>query len=117
MADQAALQAAYVRKGFTAPAAETLANPQREGVDLATLGTYDDSFIRNLCSSIRKPGGVLPVRGHRRNDGADQLPNPGTYVSIKAELNLVLTGYMARHYMRTGRTLTTALIAQARIQG
>jgi hypothetical protein len=69
MAEFVALRAAFVRLGFTAPAAIALVDEQ--GLDsLDEIRRLDDSGVSELCKTIRCPGGIIVV--------ADaQAANPG----------------------------------------
>lgn len=109
------LSAAFVRIGFTAAAAFVLADPTKESLDIEALKYLDDKGVKTLCATLRKPGGT--ILGAAPADGAPAplIPNPGTYVSVKAELNMMIACYMARHYYRTGRTLTEPLIMTDRL--
>lgn len=44
------------------------------------------------------------------------VPDPGVYVSARAELNLTVACYIARHYHRTNRLLEADDITMARIE-
>ena len=101
-----ALNAAFIRLGFSEAAAAILADRGKENIDLAALALLDDKQVKTLCMTMRKPGGwteVLPATDGRP---ATRTPNPGEYVSAKAEMNLTVACYMAKHYQRTSRTLT-----------
>jgi hypothetical protein len=43
------------------------------------------------------------------------IPNPGTYISEKAELNMMITCYLACHYHQTRQNLTESLITVDRL--
>ena len=74
--DAAAMRQALVRLGFTADAAQQAVN--NEGIDsVETLETLGDEDVKNLCLTLRRPGGevVNPQAGLPgqplmiRNDG------------------------------------------------
>jgi hypothetical protein len=46
---------------------------------------------------------------------APMIPNPGVYVSTIAELNLKVVCFMTKHYVRTSRTLTPAMVTMATV--
>ena len=80
------------------------------------LQYFDDKGVKTLCATFRKPGGTMdgPVPA---GDGVPpQIPNPGVYVSTRAEMNLKVACFMAKHYERTVRTLTPAGITVAKVQ-
>jgi hypothetical protein len=107
-----ALNAAFVRLGFSIAAATTLAEEEKEAVTIDLLQYFDDKGVKTLCATLRKPGGtidgVAPVGGGE----VPQIPNPGVYVSTRAEMNLLSACYMARHYQRTTRTLIASDLTQ-----
>jgi hypothetical protein len=107
MAAVAALTAVFVNLGFNQDAARVLTDVNKENITIDTLKDFDDAGVKTLCSSLRKPGGVIvqPVRGAGRGDGG-VVPNRGVYVSALAERNMEAACYMAVHYARTMRTLT-----------
>jgi hypothetical protein len=109
------IAAAFVRIGFTGAAAIILSDPTKESLDIDALKYFDDKGVKTLCATMRKPGGMID--GPPPVDGVlvAQVPNPGTYVSVKAELNMMVACFLARHYDRTGRTLTDALITMDRV--
>ena len=109
------LASAFVRIGFTGATSVILADPAKENIDIEALKYFDDKGVKTLCAALRKPGGT--IEGPAPLDGAvaPLVPNPGTYVSMKAEVNMTIVCYMARHYYRTCRTLTAALITTDRL--
>jgi hypothetical protein len=78
----------------------------------------DDKGIKTLCASLRKPGGTMagPVPAGR--GVALQIPNPGVYISTRAEMNMaaVCLCYVARHHAHTTRTMEAGDITLATIQ-
>jgi hypothetical protein len=110
------LGTAFVRIGFTGAAAVILSDPAKENIDIEALKSFDDKGVKTLCAAMRKPGGTIEGPAPA-GDGAvaPLIPNPGTYVSMRAELSMMITCYMARHYLRTCRTLTEALITTDRL--
>ena len=109
------LAAAFVCIGFTAAAAVILADPAKESLDIEALRNLDDKGVKTLCATLRKPGGTILGEPQANGLPPPLIPNPGTYVSVKAELNMMITCYLARHYHRTGRTLTEGLITIDRL--
>ena len=116
MSVSVALNAAFVRLGFSAEAAVMLADPIRESIDIMTLQYFDDKGVTNLCATLRKPGGMIEGT-NRGEDGVPiQVPNPGMYVSTRAEMNLTYACYMARHFTRTTRTLIASDLTVENVQ-
>jgi hypothetical protein len=111
MAVQVDLNTVYVRLGFNAEAAAILADPQRENLELSSLHLFNDKEVKVLCATLRKPGGTAAAAA-----GGAIVPNPGVYVTTRAEMNLTAACYMARHYARITRTLTPADLTVERVQ-
>jgi hypothetical protein len=100
MAEAVAMRAAFLRLGFSADAANALTDNQ--GIDsVDTLKFLEDHDVENLCKVIRRPGGQIQQAGAA-------IPNPGTQVSLQAELNLKLACYWAKHQVRVSRPTATA---------
>ena len=101
MAAPVALNAAFVRMGFSAEAATTLADENKENLTLESLQFLDDKGIKILCASLRKPGGTIEGLALVGGGVAPRIPNPGVYVSTTAEMNMASVCYMARHFAQT----------------
>ena len=92
MAAAAAIRAAYVRFGFTNVAATAITD-QQDIDSVEELELLSDEEIESLCKALRRPGGTV-ANSDAGNPGAPaQIPNPGNYVSLRAEANLKLAGY------------------------
>jgi hypothetical protein len=115
MAAPVALNAAFLRMGFSAEASGILADVDRENLVVGTLQYLDDKGIKVLCASLRKPGGMIDGPAPGGGGAIPRIPNPGVYVSTRAEVNMGSTCYMARHYARTSRTLEAATLTVANI--
>lgn len=115
MAAPVALNAMFVRLGFSAAAATILADVDRENLDMSALTFFDDKGIQTLCATLRKPGGQIPGPAPTGGGAVPMIPNPGVYVSAIAELNLKATCFMAKHYVRTSRTLEPAMVTMASV--
>ena len=111
MAAPVALNAAFVRMGFSAEVATTLADENKENLTLESLQYLDDKGIKILCAFLRKPGGTIEGLALAGDGVAPRIPNPGVYVSTRAEMNMASVCYMARHFAQTSRNLTVASIA------
>jgi hypothetical protein len=57
MAAPVALNAMFVRLGFSAAAATILADEDQENLSIDALLYFDDKGIQTLCATLRKPGG------------------------------------------------------------
>ena len=113
MAAEPAFLAALTRMGFSNAARTIITDPERENLRLGDLIHMDDDQVEALCSSLRKPGGTIP--NPAGGQGA-RIPNPGTYIPARAEDNLKAACFLAKHYARTDRTLTAALLVMPRIR-
>ena len=73
-----------------------------EGLDTyASFLDFTKDDIKTLCSSIRKPGGVVAGRGR----GAPDVPNNGLHVPAIAETRLAWATYAAKYYHMIDRPL------------
>lgn len=112
MATQVAFSTAFVRLGFSQEAAALLSDKDKENISVETLSFYDEKAVKILCATLRKPGGTI---ADPSNEGK-KIPNPGVYVSTRAELSLTAACFMAAHYKRTLRTLTAADITVQKVE-
>ena len=98
----AQLRTAYGRLGFTQQVAATIVDDQ--GINsMEELAYLDDTSVEQLCKVIRRPGGTVNAP-----DGT-VVPNPGMPISLRAENNLKLAAYMARHRLhRISRSIVAA---------
>ena len=86
------------RLDFSAGATNNITNDQ--GIDnLDELKLLNDNDCENLCKSIRCPGEKVFGQG-----GVD-IPNPGISVSLRANMNLILTTYYLWHLDKISRTI------------
>jgi hypothetical protein len=65
-----------------------------------TIRSLEDAEIESICSTLRKPGGIVP---NPANAGTF-MPDPGTNVSPMAERNLNLLAFWLKHLVRVSRT-------------
>jgi hypothetical protein len=82
---------------------------------VGTLQYLDDKGIKFLCALLCKPGGMIDGPAPPGGGAITWIPNPGVYVSTRAEVKMGSTCYMARHYARTSRTFKAAAITVASI--
>jgi hypothetical protein len=110
------LPRAFIRLGFSPQAAEMLADPLKENLDIEAMRYLDDKDIKTLCLTLQKPGGTTDGPAPAGRGRPAQIPNTGVYVSTKAEKNLKAACYMAKHYWRTARVLDPGSLVMDRIQ-
>jgi hypothetical protein len=115
MAAPVALNAAFIRMGFSADAAVILAAADKENLTIESLQYMDDKTVETLCASLRKPGGMIDGPAPAGGAPIPQIRDPGVFVSTRAEMNMKTACYMARHYARTSRMLEAAMISEASI--
>jgi ribosomal protein L29 len=86
---------------------------QDEGLEtLPDLLEFDEDGIKILCTSVRKPGGMIP-------DPANPLlrvPNLGYSISALSERRLKAAVYTAKVYHMIGRELTNETLNRQRIR-
>jgi uncharacterized membrane protein YgcG len=88
----------FINIGFTDDAALKLINiGYKNFTDVSFL---DDTEIKAICSTLRKPGGLVE---NPTTPGA-MMPDPGTSVSPMAERNLTLLTFWLKHLTRVSRT-------------
>jgi hypothetical protein len=96
MAALNALRQMYVRLGFTNEMAIYITGTQ--GINnISELKNLDDKAVERLCQAMKKPGGTIPNPNANAPNAPAEIPNPGYTVSIKAEENMKLAAYYARH--------------------
>ena len=88
----------------------SLADAAKESIDMDALVLFDDKGVKTLCATMCKPGGTVEGIAVGGQGERIRLPNPGVYVSTKAEMNLTVACYMARYYHRTTRTMAAELL-------
>jgi hypothetical protein len=115
MAAPVALNAAFIRMGFSADATVILAAADKENLTVESLQYMDDKTVETLCASLRKPGGMVDGPAPPGGAPIPQIRDPGVFVSTRAEMNLKTSCYMARHYARTSRVLEAAAITEVTI--
>lgn len=119
MAAPVAFNSALERMGFNDAACAVLAAQDKENLRIESLTNFQDETVTSLCQALRKPGGTIAGTlppGAPVGAIPPQIPNPGVYVSAMAERNLKVAVYIARHFTRTGRTLTSDFLTVVRFQ-
>jgi hypothetical protein len=109
------LNAVFIRLGFINAAAAVLTDPDKENVQIDTLKTFDDKGLKILCATLRKLGETIDDPGQGRGAPARTIPDPGVYVSTRAEMKLKSACFLAIHYQCTSRTLTTDYLRVERV--
>lgn len=118
MALLVAFGAALNRIGFSDVARDAITDVDKENLTIDSLALMTDEDVETLCKSIRRPGGtiagVLPV-GAPVGAIPPRIPDPGCFVSAKAERHFKTACFIASHFERTSRTLDSAFLTIARI--
>ncbi len=105
-ANAAAMRNALVRIGFSNQGAVAVVDVH--GYDEIEELSHADA--KNLCHVIRKPGGMIP------GDNGENVPNPGVFISARAEESLKLAIYFIKHRKRTSRVTNPADITLQNIR-
>jgi hypothetical protein len=111
----APLNAAFIWLGFSNTAAAMLKDWDKENLQIDSLKYFDDKGVKMLCATLRKPGGTIDKPVQSRGVVARTIPNPGVYVSTRAEMNLKSACFLAMSYQCTSRTLTSCNITVERV--
>ena len=83
-----------------------------EGLDsFESMMDFSKEDIKSLCSSIRKPGGLVVDP----NDADRQVQNPGLSIPAIAESRLITCAYGANIYKRIGREATAVTLSKTRL--
>ena len=72
-----------------------------QGLTITELHDLDPDDVKTLCSSARRPGGLLDNGG----------PNLGTNVPTMLQLKLIVAVSAAQFYDTVGRTITPAIMS------
>jgi hypothetical protein len=114
-------RSALTRLGFPNAARLAMPGEDRENVTVDILADLNDDTIGGICNTIMSPGGLIDNPAALDANGLVipsvpvQIRNPGAYVPGRAEESMKVACYMARHYVRTGRTLTSQHITMVHI--
>jgi len=94
------------------PAARRIAI-QEEGLSvIEDLLEFDDSGIKTLCASVRKPGGMI----RDPNDLNRQIVAPGFHIPAICEKRLKWAAYGAKIYDMIGRTVNYDSLGRNRLK-
>ena len=95
---------------FSSETAWTIIN---DGIDdLDSLVEFTEADMKTLCTTIRRPGGMIM---NPRTNIDDQLPtirDPGHLISMVAAKRLLVTAYTAMHQALTSRPIDSHLMTQ-----
>jgi hypothetical protein len=101
--------------GFAAPVAQTITDQGHDSFDEVALLTDDE--VDGLCKSLRSPGGLIAGPPAAAGGAPGPLgPNPGTFVSTRAQNNLKLLAYYLRFKQRTSMTPVVAQMTMVNIR-
>ena len=115
MANNVAMQAMYLRLGFSAAAGTLLTDAQ--GMDtLVELRILKDEEVDSLCKLLRRPGGMVVNPQANAAGQPAEIPAVGQNVSMRAVTNLKLACYFIRHQQRTSRTVVPGTVTLVRIR-
>ena len=79
-------------------------------VDLDSLVEFTKAYMKTLCTTIRRPGGMII---NLRANIADQPPtirDPSHLIYMVAEKRLIMTAYVAMHQASTSRPIESQLM-------
>lgn len=113
MAAAVALNALFVRLGFSQEASAILTDQAQQNMSLEVMTQFEDDECKTLCQNLRRPGGTIQIPAAQVGANPQNVPNPGVAVSAQAEINLKVACFMVRHYNRVNRTITAAAIDNA----
>ena len=84
-----------------------------EGLEtLEDFAEFDDGSIKILCSSVRKPGGVI----EDPDDENARVPNPGHSIPAICEERMKQAAYAAKIYRSIERPITPQALSRARLK-
>ena len=90
---------------------------QEQGlVTLTDFLDFDKEAIETVCSSVRKPGGIIPNPNAALPNAPATIPNPGYSIPAICEKRLIAAAYTARTYDMIGRSITVDTMSRARIK-
>jgi uncharacterized membrane protein YgcG len=102
---------AFTRIGFSNAAADKLIEMGFNDVD--NLRYLSDADVKQLCATLRKPGGAIP---NPVIDGA-LMTDPGIVVSPLAERNLSLAAFWLKHLVRVSRLPVLTMATEEALKG
>lgn len=86
------------------------------GIDTyETFADFDDDEMKNVCYTLRKPGGMVQ-RPFGPNNAMINIPNPGVPLTSVCEMRLRLASYAARYYATVGRLIDADSMSWLRIK-
>jgi hypothetical protein len=105
----------FMRMGFSAEAtaAAILAEFDREDLTVGSLQYLYSKGIKTQSALLCKPGGIIDGPAPAGGATIPWIPNPGVYLSTRAEVNMVLICCMVQHYAFTLQTLEVVVLSEA----
>ena len=79
---------------------------------LADFAEFDDDSIKVLCSSVRKPGGVIDDP----NEEGARVPNPGHSIPAICEERMKQAAYAAKIYKSINRPIAPQALSRTRLK-
>ena len=90
---------------------------QSEGLEtLNDFLEFDKDGIKTLCSSVRKPGGMIANPNAAVEGQPAQIPNPGFNIPAICEKRMIAATYTARTYDLIGRPITVDSMSRSRLK-
>ena len=90
---------------------------QAEGLNtVSDFADFDKEDIETLCSSVRKPGGVIPNPNAGVAGQPATIPNPGHSIPAICEKRLILAAFTARIYKSIGRPINQTTLNRGRLK-
>lgn len=88
-----------------------------EGLDsFDAFKNFEKADIKALCSSVRKPGGMIDDPNHDGEGDPRQVSNPGTRIPAICETKLIAAAYGAKlYYEQIGRQVDAKSISDVRL--
>ena len=115
MANIQALRTCYTFLGFTQATAVSIVDDQ--GIDSATeIGFLKYGDIEALCKAVKRPGRTVANPDALNAGQPARIPNPGNFISLRAENNMKLASYFLQHQARISRPINVTQITQVRVR-
>ena len=90
---------------------------QAEGLNvISDFAEFDREDIKTLCSSVRKPGGVIPNLNAGEAGQPATIPNPGHSIPAICGKRMILAAFTAMIYRSIGRVITQGSLNRERLK-
>ena len=83
--------------------------------DYNTLTNFAEEYMKTLCVSIHRPGGLIPNPQAGVQRQPVDVQSPGRVVSMIAKKQLLLTSFAAHHLAHTSRPIDATLMTRVYI--